>query len=227
MKKSILSLGVLLLTSISFAQGYTYNDASYTEVAERIYNLKSVDNLPQGFYFDRNSRGDMDSYVDRMQLFSLAENQYKQYPQSLAAVYNFARVLLTEADEQEGHFVPTKEAAQEAITVIRHGLQINPDSLELYKLLDLAFTYRDLGATAARGSDQKTRESVSSRFYHYNKEKAQERLDVFESRFDRQDRTLTEADFDEAISLCNILGKRALEEYYIEEKARMYDYDHD
>ena len=217
MKKGIMFLVMLLASVGVFAQSYTYNNPEYEAVARKILSQKLIETLPEGFYFNQNERGSEENFVERAQLFELAQETYNKNPQSLTAACNYAKVLLQEGKVGERQIVPSQEAVQQAIEVLNNVLQqSNKSIVEAYQLLDKALSYKMFGEDVHVTDQPEYRYSKYSDVYDNNMSLVTQRLQVFKHRERIGDKTLTEADYREAAYMSELLGFHAEADMYWE-----------
>ena len=220
MKKGIVFLTLLLLSGVSFAQRYTYNDPAYEQVARKIVALEQVRQFPDGFYFDAQDRGEADTYSDRTNLFYLAKETYEKNPNNFTAAYNYAAALLNEAKSDEFVSLPVNNA-YEARKVLQAALKLNPKSIESLSLLNRAYEY--IIFKEARQNDMMQGSVYFDRYneasteqYRAYASRSEERLKVLERRIDLKDKNLTPQDYHEAGLICEALGKHASADMYYE-----------
>ena len=192
MKNKIVFLMLMMLGIGVFAQEYAYTDPSYEQAARQVVALQQIEQFPEGFF--NQAKQDNSTHNDRINLLSLAKQQYDNHQTVFAAAYNYGAVLLGE------------NKIEEARNVLKQAVDMNSNNIDAYRLLTVAYE-RSIFGTEATYAQQERGEGLL---------KAQKRLEALERKIETKDPQLNAADYHEAGMICEKLGRHGEADMYYE-----------
>ena len=220
MKKSILLVALILTGSVVFAQSYTYENQAYAQAAEQANRGEKIKQFPADFYFDSACAEQTEKQNDRCNLSLLIKQRYEAYGESFEDAYNYSAALLS-VPETGIYFKLPLEQAEQARKILKQMIEVNPNAIETYRLLDLAYEYIIFGQ---RRSDDYTIcsryyenfETASVQEYAAHQKEAYARLALLEKRIALHDENLSYSDYMEAGLINEAIGRHAMADMYYE-----------